>query len=139
MPRSSADSAITFPRKPASSFPMVRTAVSSGGSERLTTVCRAVITCAATTTASTDWCGEAACPPRPVIVMRRLVGEAKNGPGATLISPTGTSALMCRPRQRSTSGFFRMPSWMQRAAPPEASSAGWKTKRTLPASDSRAC
>ena len=45
---------------------------------------------------------------------------------------------MCSPRQRSTFGFFRMPSWMQRAAPPEASSAGWKTKRMLPASDSRA-
>jgi hypothetical protein len=88
-----ADSAITLLRNPACTFPTVSTAASPGGTARLTTVWSAVITCAATTTESTPWCGAAAWPPRPLIWTLKNVGAAKNGPGATLIPPRGTSAL----------------------------------------------
>src|SRR3972149_794773 len=108
-----ADSAMTLPRKPPATFPTVSTADSEGATERLTTVWRAVITWAATTTASMDWWGAAAWPPRPSMAMRKAVGAAKNGPGATFIAPMGMSALMGSPRAMETWGDSRTPAAMQ--------------------------
>src|SRR5215207_8379584 len=57
---------------PAPISPTVRTAGSTGSTSLETTVCNAVTTCAAMTTASAARCGIAPCPPEPLISIERV-------------------------------------------------------------------
>mmetsp|Transcript_54033 Transcript_54033/g.145731 ORF Transcript_54033/g.145731 Transcript_54033/m.145731 type:complete len:238 (+) Transcript_54033:86-799(+) len=75
-------SASTFGANPPSILPRLMTALSVGDMLRLTTACRLVTNCAATTMASTVPCGADACPPLPCTVSWMESLLAVTDPGA---------------------------------------------------------
>ena len=68
-------------------MPTVSTAGWNGSTFRATTCCSRVMICAAVTTGSTVWWGQAPCPPRPVTVTRSSSGAAMTGPDAKAMRP----------------------------------------------------
>ena len=72
MPVSLTNCGMMLNASPALSMVIDSTACSIGSTLRDTSVCSARISCAATTTGSTDLCGIAACPPAPSMVISNL-------------------------------------------------------------------
>ncbi len=109
-----------------------RTAVSIGRLLRVMMPCSAETTCAPTNTGSLPLCGNAACAPLPLIVMRNSLLDAISAPTRVPNAPTGTPGQLCRPNTASHGKRSNRPSLIISRAPPPPSSAGWKIRCTVP-------
>ncbi len=76
---------------PESTWQTETTALSKGGTFLDKIVCKAVMICAAATTGSTPWCGEAACAPLPSNLTENISAPAITGPFVSPYQPTGLS------------------------------------------------
>ncbi len=113
--------------------PTVTTAGVAGSTRRLTMDCRAVTICEAASTGSRQLWGRAACPPRPLTVIRKLSEAAIIGPTLIPIFPVARTESMCRPKTASALGFSKAPSRIIPRAPPGGvSSPGWNRNLTVP-------
>jgi hypothetical protein len=79
---------------------------------------------------SIDCWGIAAWPPFPLIFASKKPLPANNGPDLEATSPIGKSGAICNPNIAVT--FSNAPASKIFLAPPPPSSAGWKTRTTVP-------
>ena len=80
---------MTLSVSPAWNWVIETTTASSGSTARDAIDWTAVTMCAPTSTGSTVVCGQAACPPRPSMVMSMRSADAISAPGRMANAPTG--------------------------------------------------
>ena len=103
---------------------------SRGSASRETICCKLTITLEAANMGSIECWGMAAWPPFPLIVASKKPLPANRGPGLDATSPIGTFVVTCNPNMAET--FSKAPASKIFLAPPPPSSAGWKTRTTVP-------
>ena len=103
---------------------------SSGSASRETRCCKLTITLEAANIGSIECWGMAAWPPFPLITASKKPLPAKRGPDLDATSPMGKSGETCNPKIAFT--FSSTPASKIFFAPPPPSSAGWKTRMTVP-------
>ncbi|CAB4757968.1 unannotated protein [freshwater metagenome] len=108
------------------------TAGLDGSTDRATIVCSASTISAAMTIGSISMCGRAAWPPRPVTAISKLSSLAMMPPDRVWMCPASIPGQLCRPNMASIGKRASSPSASIAFAPRPCSSAGWKTKRTVP-------
>ena len=113
------------------------TACSFASHSRLTSVCSAVMICAAMAIGSTPCVGVPLWQPQPCTVIAKRTFAAIAQPGFTATVPTAsgpTSVPTCCPNTAPTCGVSSTPSCTSRSATPLSSSPAWKINRTGPGS-----
>ena len=108
---------------------------SRGSDSRETRCCKLTITLEAANMGSIECWGIAAWPPFPLIVASKKPLPAKIGPDLVATSPIGRSGATCNPKMAVT--FSNAPASKTFLAPPPPSSAGWKTRTTVPYVDNK--
>ena len=108
---------------------------SRGSASRETRCCKLTITLEAANMGSIECWGIAAWPPFPLIVASKKPFLAYMRPDLEATSPIGNLDVTCNPKIAAT--FSKAPDSTIFLAPPPPSSAGWKTRTTVPYLDNK--